>query len=306
MSKNPKYEAQSSDPATSQPTTARPKCGIIMPISALDGYSDAHWSEVKEILEDSIETAGFEPSMVSFADEVTLIHKTIVQNLYDNPVVVCDVSGKNANVMFELGLRLAFDRPTIVVKDDKTTYSFDTSPVEHVPYPGDLRYAGIVDFKRRLTDKIKATARAAVNPNYSAFLKSFGEFTKPTIESREVPGQEYMIDRLNNLTEAVGYLVGISRRPASNDPELPRNALFYARFMVKSDNPGLNLVLSKLDGAPGIRAVRRVNRSDGMCEITIEIDGTPSGAARERALQAVANIPDIEDYQHGVRWDPTT
>ena len=58
-----------------------------------------------------------------------MIHKTIVQNLYLNPIVVCDVSGKNANVMFELGLRLAFDKPTIIIKDDKTDYSFDTSVV---------------------------------------------------------------------------------------------------------------------------------------------------------------------------------
>jgi hypothetical protein len=50
------------------------------------------------------------------------------------------VSGKNPNVMFELGIRLAFDKATIIIKDDKTDYSFDTSVIQHIPYPRDLRH----------------------------------------------------------------------------------------------------------------------------------------------------------------------
>jgi hypothetical protein len=61
--------------------------------------------------------------------------KRIVQNIYDNEMVICDVSAKNPNVMFELGMRLAFDKPAIIIKDDKTNYSFDTAPIEHLEYP---------------------------------------------------------------------------------------------------------------------------------------------------------------------------
>jgi hypothetical protein len=79
---------------------AKPKCGIIMPISAIDGLSEEHWREVNGILSDAIRTAGFEADLVSTAEEVGIIQKTIIQNLYENPVAVCDVSGKNPNVMF--------------------------------------------------------------------------------------------------------------------------------------------------------------------------------------------------------------
>jgi hypothetical protein len=34
---------------------------------------------------------------------------------------------KNPNVMFELGMRLAFDKPAIIIKDNRTNYSFDTA-----------------------------------------------------------------------------------------------------------------------------------------------------------------------------------
>ncbi len=39
--------------------------------------------------------------MVSEADDVGVIQKRIVQNLHTHEIVVCDVSCKNPNVMFE-------------------------------------------------------------------------------------------------------------------------------------------------------------------------------------------------------------
>jgi hypothetical protein len=80
--------------------------------------------------------------------------------------------------MFELGIRLTFDKPTIIIKDDKTSYSFDTSNVEHLDYPRDLRFKRIVAFQEELAKKIKAThEKAASDPQYSAFLNHFGPFT---------------------------------------------------------------------------------------------------------------------------------
>src|ERR1700722_12759857 len=122
--------------SASKSEQAAPKvCGIVMPISEIDGCSESHWHDVHEILAEAIEDAGYEPNLVSNSDEVSFINKSIVQNLYGNTIVVCDVSGKNPNVMFELGMRLAFDKPTILVKDNKTNFSFDISGIEHLPYP---------------------------------------------------------------------------------------------------------------------------------------------------------------------------
>lgn len=71
------------------------------------------------------------------------------------------MSCKNPNVMFELGMRLAFDKPTVVVMDDKTDFSFDTAPIEHLIYPRDLSYYRILEFRKKLSDKIAGTAAAA-------------------------------------------------------------------------------------------------------------------------------------------------
>ena len=184
--------------------TFLPTCGIIMPISAIDGCDANHWNDVKEIFETAIENSGFSPNLVSNSDESGIIHKRIIQNLYENPIVICDISGKNPNVMFELGMRLAFDKPTIIIKDSATAYSFDTSPIEHLEYPRDLRFSKIEDFQKQLAIKIRDTAdKAANDKNYSTFLKHFGEFTIAKIDKKEISGQEYIIDELKSLRRLI-------------------------------------------------------------------------------------------------------
>ena len=187
-------------------TDVAPKlvCGIVMPISTIDGCTESHWADVLEIVTEAIEEAGFDANLVSNADDVGIIHKRIIQNLYDNPIVVCDVSGKNPNVMFELGMRLAFDKPTVIIKDEKTSYSFDTSAIEHIEYPRDLRFSRIVDFKIKLTEKIVATyKRSTTDPNFTTFLKHFGAFTVAKLDQKEVSGQQFIIEELRSIRSAV-------------------------------------------------------------------------------------------------------
>lgn len=198
-------ESQQVEPQEqSEPAAQRLQCGVVMPISALDGCSEQHWLDVKQILFSAIEDAGFVPALVSDSDDVGIIQKRIIQNLYDNPIVVCDVSGKNPNVMFELGMRLAFDKPTIIVKDDQTSYSFDTSPIEHLEYRRDLRFQRIVDFQTALGVKIKGTVeRANLDSEYSPFLKDFGKFTVAKIETTVVSQDAYVMERLDEISKVV-------------------------------------------------------------------------------------------------------
>lgn len=189
-------------------------CGLVMPISAIDGCDEQHWLDVKEILEDAIKSAGFSANLVSYADEAGIIQKRIIRNLYNNPIVVCDVSGKNPNVMFELGMRLAFDKPTIIIKDDKTSYSFDTSPIEHLEYPRDLRFSKIVDFKNELERKIVATFKKSTeDKDYTAFLKHFGTFKIAQLETTEVSEEKYILEELKDIKKIVSNFKKVDVKP---------------------------------------------------------------------------------------------
>lgn len=179
-------------------------CGIIMPISSIDNCSKEHWAEVKNILSEAIEKAGFKPCLVSDADDSGVIQKRIVQNIYDNDIVVCDVSCKNPNVMFELGMRLAFDKPTIIVMDDGTNYSFDTSVIEHISYPRNLSYYAILDFQKKLTNKITATiTKSKDDPEYTTFLKHFGEFEVAHIEKKKGSINDILLSKMDEMSQQI-------------------------------------------------------------------------------------------------------
>lgn len=106
--------------------------------------------------------------------------------------------------MFELGIRLAFDKPTIIIKDDKTDYTFDTSIIEHLGYPRDLRFSKILSFKENLKKKIQGTyEKATKDPNYSTFLKNFGEYKVAQLAEKEVTSDRFILSALEELKHEI-------------------------------------------------------------------------------------------------------
>ncbi|KLT64741.1 hypothetical protein [Pedobacter sp. BMA] len=181
-------------------------CGIVMPISKIDGLETDHWSEVLSILQDVAKAAGFKSDLVSASEFAGVIQSRIVQNLYQNEIVIVDVSGKNPNVMFELGLRLAFDKATIVVIDDQTDISFDTGPIEHLIYPRDLRHGKIIIFKEQLKKKIIATYKKSKEPDYSTFLKHFGTFDLKGLKEKDGNFNDLIVSTLESMTKQISIL----------------------------------------------------------------------------------------------------
>jgi hypothetical protein len=136
-------------------------------------------------------------------------------------------------------MRLAFDKPTIIIKDDKTSYSFDTSPIEHIEYPRDLRFSRIVDFKSKLAEKIKATfEKSTTDASYTTFLKHFGEFKVAKIDKKEVSGQEFIIDELKNIR--------MGMRRLERDNQFGRNFRFRDAFDQVGSEEELDYCLSEV------------------------------------------------------------
>lgn len=181
----------------------RPVCGLIMPIADTDGYPTGHWKEVKKIITSVADEAGFRTRLVSESEDVRVIQKTIVQNVFDDDIVICDVSSKNPNVMFELGLRFAFDKAAVIIKDDETGYSFDTSPVEHINYRKDLRFSSIEQFKKDLSLKLLATFEKSKDANHSMYLQDFGKFVVKELDTKTVSENQYILEKLNEMQREI-------------------------------------------------------------------------------------------------------
>ena len=180
-------------------------CGIIRPIAKMsDFYTFEHWNSVKDIMERAIRKAGYTPLTVSDSKGSTTIHSSIFLNLYQNEIVVCDVSNRNANVMFELGMRIAFDKPVVIIKDEKTPFSFDTSHIKHLEYPSDLRFQVIEKFIDDLADLIEETVEASKQKDYKTFLSHYAPIKVTTLEVNEVSEKialESILESINRLEE---------------------------------------------------------------------------------------------------------
>lgn len=171
-------------------------CGIVMPISECDGRPPSHWADVLSIIKNSATSAGFEARLVSETFETNLIHKEILRNIYQDEIVVCDVSGRNPNVFFELGIRMATQKPTIVIKDNATIYPFDTSVNRYIEYPRDLRHPLVENFKKELSDMIIKVSNQ--KPEMS-FIGQLGPFQIPNIESTEISASEAILAKLDRI-----------------------------------------------------------------------------------------------------------
>lgn len=215
-------------PGAKQPEKAveptKPQVGIVMPISATDGCSVQHWKDVQAIVEEavrSVQNPQFEIRRVNEGDAVEVIHKRIVQNVYDYELVVCDVSGRNPNVMFELGMRLAFDKPVVIIKDDATAFAYDLGLIEHLPYPRDLRYTDIVSFKEILAKKVTDTYRKFSGKGAeSPFLGHFERVVAGSIKEREGTANEVVLDglaQIQNLLRQQARTAAPDRVPVSYD-----------------------------------------------------------------------------------------
>lgn len=197
-------------PAKSKPADTKEKInlGLIMPIAPMAPYPPNQFEDVRAIITEaitSIEDIDFKIQIVSESNETAVIQNTIVKNIYNFPIVVIDVSGKNANVMFEFGMRLAFDMPVVVIKDDKTDYSFDSSPIKTLNYPASLRHTDILEFQSKLQSAVVSTYNKYVNSkdtgeSYSPYLKSFGDLTVKQISNNQINTDEALATLLRDMT----------------------------------------------------------------------------------------------------------
>jgi hypothetical protein len=217
----PEDSAVSRNQIVTPPAPAGLVCGLVMPLALTDGRPAQHWAEVRSIIQEavhSIEGYEFKCDMVSNANESAVIQTSIVRNLNTNDIVVCDVSGRNPNVMFELGMRVAFDMPVVLIKDDQTDFSFDIGPIAHLVYPRDLRYGPMQSFKVDLAAKVKATyEKHSRGDAESSYLASFGPIKVAQLQTQEVPLGDLLIQQMNDMQSQLNNIATRMRHPFGID-----------------------------------------------------------------------------------------
>lgn len=133
-------------------------CFVIMPIGELNIYPPNHFRHIYEdLFSPAIKEAGFIPKRADDYKSSSLIHVNVVREIIDAPMAICDLSTRNPNVLFELGIRQAFDLPVILVQEVNTPRIFDISGFNTVDYRKELIYREVLEDRMAITNAINQT-----------------------------------------------------------------------------------------------------------------------------------------------------
>jgi hypothetical protein len=115
-------------------------CFVIMPISDPSSYEKGHFGRVYEhLIKPACEQAGLSPLRADEVKNTNFIILDILKRVVTAVIVICDLSSKNPNVLYELGVRQAFDLPVVLIKDNLTDRIFDIQGVRTIDYDESLR-----------------------------------------------------------------------------------------------------------------------------------------------------------------------
>ena len=133
-------------------------CFVIMPIADCEGYEKGHFAHVyNDIIKPAIEKTEFVAIRADEVKETNLIHLDILKKLIDAPIAVCDLSTRNPNVLFELGIRQAFDKPVVLIQEKGTPKIFDIAPLRYLEYSKEMKYHEVLESQKNLQEAIEAT-----------------------------------------------------------------------------------------------------------------------------------------------------
>ncbi len=128
------------DNKKSEDKDAKPKCFVIMPIADMPGYDEGHFKRVyTHLIKPACENAGFTPCRADDIVNTNNIVINILKQILESEMTICDLSGRNPNVLYELGIRQAFNKPVSLIKDNNTERIFDISSFRDYEYHHSLR-----------------------------------------------------------------------------------------------------------------------------------------------------------------------
>ena len=184
-----------------------------MPISATINHDEAHWKAVLVLVHRAIEAAGMEPRNVWAASGTDRITERIVSNLFEAPIVACDISDLNANVMLELGMRLASKKPTVVIADGDSSIPFDIKDFEVLRYPSNLSMLAMETFLDEFAEQLRERYEAFQAGNYKPFMAGIETIELAEPKVKEVEFETLVARRLDELTAKIDTLRWASPTP---------------------------------------------------------------------------------------------
>lgn len=204
-------------------------CFVIMPISDPEGYPPGHFDRVyRYLIQPACRKAGFVPFRADEDNKTNFIVADIVRQIVVSEMTICDLSTRNPNVMYELGIRHAFRKPITLIRDSKTPRVFDIQGLRDLEYDANLRVDNIDETIVTLADRLQKTFQAGTTDVNSPlqFLNMAAAKTPPAAEvsletTLVLNAISGLGDRLLMLEQQESRVTGVTRDPSGFSPLYP-------------------------------------------------------------------------------------
>lgn len=165
------------------------KCYVIMPFSDLNGITEYQWTEIYE----QLFRPAIEDARLGYVCERSELRngaftKDIVQNLKHAHIVLADITHFNANVMWELGVRHALSKRTIMVaRHDvmKQKITSDMSTYGVIAYDPTV-LTKVNEFKNKIKNMLKGIENAPERSDSPVFDFLIEEMNRAIIEKDKI------------------------------------------------------------------------------------------------------------------------
>ena len=269
--------------------TKKPKCFVMMPFSDHLEYEQNHLSKVfNQIIKPAIMQAGYEPVRVDQNKISDQIIAKIIENIVECDMAICDLSTNNPNVLYELGLRHAFDKPVVLIRDNKTQNIFDIQGISIIQYRSERLYDEVIEDVNQISSVITANKKG--NSGYSMMqlvkLSSKAEFNANDVDANPSNINTALLHQIINMLNSSNH---IRDNIISNEDV---DLLIFKADKIISDNADLinnnngnkSINLSAID-----TELMRMQRS---IEDALNYNDT-SGTQRKKLAQRYSQINDL-------------
>src|SRR5437868_10767783 len=157
-------------------------CFTIMPFG---GYFDSYY---QDIFRPAIKAAGLEPNRADDLYRPSAIVNDIWSYTKNAKVILADLTGKNPNVFYELGLAHALAKPAILVTESLDDIPFDLRGLRIIQYDKNEP-----DWGGLLRDRIESSIRETIESPQTAVLPTFLNVKTPTPKPSLTPQEKEVV-----------------------------------------------------------------------------------------------------------------
>lgn len=159
---------------------------------------------LKYIIEPACSAKGYEAVRADKISDTGMITQTIIENILSDELAIVDITGRNANVFYELAIRHSYGLPVIqITRDDLNSIPFDVHNVRTIHY--DLSASGAEEAKKTIISAIEGIEKGEKILNPVTAVSSILKLTAESSEKNATALSELLL-KVNSIPERLEKL----------------------------------------------------------------------------------------------------